>query len=159
MAETSLTITFVTSAEQAAQGGSVSVELDSVYNNSKTQFLYGEKCYYKIFTYPILATLSQISSAGVITNENSGYTTVTEQIVFSNSNTSSVSYPVNNIVSSNWLGRNLGSVSASGTVITSSQSGVGVLEITYRTYYRRYAISVPTKSNASYKVLVYITAT
>lgn len=156
MAERSLTVSFVTSSEQASQDATIDVSLDSSRNDGKTQFLYGEKAYYKVYTYPISASITQVQSDGLITIEGSEYETINDIINFANTNESSVSYPVNNIVSTDWFGTSLGAVSSTGKTITSSQSGVGVLKISYRTYFRRYAISVPTKSETTYNVLVYI---
>lgn len=156
MAERSLTISFISTAQDAYNDKSVDVEFDSTMNDGKTQFLYGEKAYYKIFTYPSSATITQVVSDGAVTEENSGYNTVVEQVNFANSNEGALGYPVYDIVSTNWLGTDLGSISTKGRTAISALSGVGVLNITYRTFFRRYAISIPTKSELAYNILVYI---
>jgi len=159
MAERALSISFATMAQQEEQNASIDAELDAAYNNNRTSFSYGEKVYYRIYTYPILATITQTPSDGIITVEGSGYRTIEDIITFPNTNESNVSYPVNNIISSTWWGNDLGAISADGKTITASQSGVGVLKLSYRTYFRRYGVSVPTRSEAVYGILIYIVTT
>lgn len=154
MAEQSISISFVTAG--AADGEVLAAELDSEKNGNKTQFLYGEKAYFRVYTYPESMGLTITESDGHVTSEGSGTVDEEENIVFTNSNEGSCSKPVSSITSSKWLGNSLGSVSAAGTKIKTSSKGVAVLKLNYRANFKRYALSLSAKADDSYTVVVYI---
>lgn len=154
MAEQSISISFVTS--EVAAGEALVVELDAEKNEDKTQFLYGEKAYFRVYTYPGDMDLTITESDGTITLEGSGESEEEEDIAFANVSEGSCSKPVKSITSSKWLGNSLGSVSAEGTKITTSKEGVAVLKLKYKADFRRYALSLSTKEEDSYTVIVYI---
>lgn len=160
MAETSLTVTFVTDVITDDSGtpinASIQVALDSVRNNDRTQFLYGSKAYFKVYSAPSDMSLQLIASDGTITEEGSGTEDIDDVVTFGNSDNGSVTYPVQSIVASEWLGKSLGAVHGEGNRVVSVNSGVGILDVTYRTPFRRYAISVPTKDVDEYAVAIYI---
>lgn len=163
MANTSLTVTFLTEVITDDSGepieASIQVALDSARNNDRTSFLYGSKAYYQVFTAPSTLTLTNTPSDGTITSEGAGLETIETIITFPNTNQSSVTYPVYSIESTEWLGNDLGAVHSEGDKIVSAQAGVGVLKITYKAYFRRYAISVPQRDEDEYRVIVYILGT
>lgn len=154
MAEQSISITFVT--EKVAAGEALVVELDTEKNDDKTQFLYGEKAYFKIYTFPEDMVLVVTPSDGDITLEGSGESEEEEVVLFTNVSESSCSKPVSSITDSKWLGTSLGSVSAVGQKITVSSEGVAVLNLEYKAKFRRYALSLSEKEEDEYVVIVYI---
>ena len=154
MAKQSINITFVT--KEVAAGEALVVELDDEKNEDKTQFLYGEKAYFRIYTYPENMSITITESDGDITLEGSGISEEEEQIMFPNTKEGSCSKPVKSLVSSEWLGNSLGSVSAEGTKISVSSEGVAVLKLKYKANFRRYALSLSSKDEESYTVIVYV---
>ena len=159
MAEQSVSITFVTKEPDGGPDGTdaaLVVELDAEKNEDKSQFLYGEKAYFRIYTYPGNMGITITESDGNVTSEGSGKSEEEEDIVFTDANEGSCSKPVSSIISSKWLGNSLGSVSAEGTKITVSSKGVAVLKLKYKASFRRYALSLSAKSEDSYTVIVYV---
>lgn len=163
MANTAITVTFVTEDELTDEEGNVytslQVELDSDRNEGETRFLFGSKAYYKIFKSPTDLVIVQVQSDGVITDEGVGTEEVTEYITFANTNKATINYPLDSVVSAEWAGNDLGALSYTGNVITSSQVGVGVLKVVYNVIFTRHAISVNVEGVETYAVLIYITGT
>jgi hypothetical protein len=159
MANTSITVTFVTDTEDVEENASIQVQLDSERNDDETIFLYGSKAYYQVLFSPSSLTISQIASDGEITEEGSGITEFTEYVIFSNSDEGSAQYPVSSVVSAEWQGDGLGALSYTGKIVKASKSGVGVLKLTYNAAFNRYAISVSDREETEYYVVVYITGT
>lgn len=163
MADSSITVTFVTQTSEDAEENnqSIHVELDDeknleVYGEEKSQFLYGEKAYFRIYKYPDSLAISLTQSDGTLTNEGSGTSETSENISFTNTNEGSAAKPVNQITGSSWLGKSLGAVSAVGTTVSASQTGVGVLKLEYTSNFTRHAISVEQKTEDEYPVIVFI---
>lgn len=169
MANTALTVTFVTDVITDDSGipidASVQVRLDSDRNEDRTRFLYGSKAYFQVFTAPSELTLELSSSDGNITEEGTGEETITTYVNFPDTNQGDVSFPVAEILydldddglpGTRWLGEGLGAIHAEGDKIVASQSGIGVLKITYKANFRRYAISINDQGVSEYYVLVYI---
>ena len=156
MAEQSIVVTFYTETAEGEEYQALAVELDDEMNDNKTQFRYGEKAYFRIFKYPSSLSITISKSDGTITSEGSGDSEEEATITFVNTDEGSVSKPVKSITSYEWLGNSLGSVSAVGTKIKASKSGIGVLKLTYRSDFIRHAISVSTKVEDTYPVVVFI---
>ncbi len=156
MADQSINITFVTAEVAGEAGEALVVDLDADMNDGKSQFEYGEKAYFRIFAYPASMTITVGKSDGTITLEGSGESEVEENIVFANTNTATSSKPVKSIVSQEWMGTSLGAVSANGTKITASQEGVAVLKLTYSADFERRALSLATKPEDEYIVVIFI---
>lgn len=154
MAEQSISISFVTAS--VAAGEALVVELDAEKNEDKTQFLYGEKAYFRVYSYPGSMAVTITESDGTITSEGSGTSDEEEDITFANTKEGSCSKPVKSIASSKWLGNSLGSVSAEGTKITASSEGVAVLKLGYTASYKSYALSLSAKDEDSYTVVVFV---
>lgn len=154
MAEQSINITFVTS--EVAVGEALVVELDAEKNENKTQFLYGEKAYFRVYTYPESMPITITESDGNITLEGSGTSEEEEQIIFPKTKEGLCSKPVKSITSSKWFGNSLGSVSAEGTKISVPSEGVAVLKLKYKADFKRYALSLTSKDEESYTVIVYV---
>jgi hypothetical protein len=154
MAEQSINIRFVT--EEVKAGEALVVELDAEMNEDKVEFLYGEKAYFRVYTFPEDMELTITPSDGAITAEGSDESEEEEDIAFINTSEASCPKPVSSIVSSKWLGTSLGAVSAAGTVINASSEGVAVLKLNYTAKFRRYALSLSAKEEDEYAVVVYI---
>lgn len=161
MAKQTITITFIVAPpiEDA-----IYVELDAEMNFDKTQFVYGEKAYFKVYTIPSDLAIILIPTDGSISAEGSGTETIEDELLTfteteeGENNQTSVSKPVVSIISSSWLGNSLGALSAAGFEITATQLGVGVCKITYSTSFRRYALSLSAKDEDSYIVVVLISS-
>lgn len=136
------------------------LQLDSVKNDEKTSFNYGEKAYFQAFSHPTTMGLSLTPTDGVISNEGSGSSDEEETITFVDSDEGSVSKPVQSITSYSWLGTSLGSVSSDGTTkIKTSRKGTGVLKIVYKSDFRRYGLMLGTRDEESYQVVVVVVGT
>ena len=133
------------------------IELDSVMNDEETQFKYGEKAYFRAFSYPIDLSLTLTPTDGVISNEGNGDSDEEDEIItFINTNEGSTSKPVQSITSYSWLGNSLGSVSAMGSTITASKEGTGVLKITYKSNFRRFGLVLLTRDEDTYTVIIVV---
>lgn len=154
MADQSITITFCSEVTEEDQA--LVVELDDEMNNDKTQFLYGEKAYFKIYKYPSSLSLTITPSDGTIASEGSGTDDEEENITFVNTDTASSSKPVKSISSYSWLGNSLGAVSGLGTTVNASNEGVGVLKLDYKSDFVRYSITIGTQSEEEYPIVVFI---
>lgn len=156
MAEQSITVSFTTEADAAAAAAALIVELDADKNGDETQFIYGTKVYFRVYTYPVDMKIAIIESDGIITSEGDGVSEEEEDITFANTNEGSCSKPVKSITSSRWLGNSLGAISAKGVKITMASEGVAILKLGYKSSFRRFALKLSGKSDDSYTVLVYI---
>jgi hypothetical protein len=154
VAEQSISITFVT--KEVAAGKALVVDLDAEKNEDKSQFLYGEKAYFRIFTYPENMKIAIIESDGNITTEGNGLFEEEENIVFANVSEASCSKPISSIKSSKWLGESLGAIAVEGNKIKASSKGVAILKLKYTASFRRYGLQLGGRSDDSYTVLVYI---
>jgi hypothetical protein len=164
MANVSTTITFVSSV--TGGDGSISVELDEVMNNGKTQFPYGTKAYFKVYRTPESMNLSLYSTDGSIMSEGSGSDSITnEDLTFIKETTANTRYPVKSLGSYQWLGNNLGSLAlqAVGSNIVTlpgkvNDKGVflGIARLNYTTNFLRYSISIGQRDFEEYPVIVYI---
>lgn len=154
----SLTITFKTITSDA----DIIIELDDERNNGKTEFMFGEKAYFKVFADPSV-NVSIRATDGTITNEGTGQDVVEENLQFIDSNEATTSKPILSISSYEWLGNSLGTITkkdvktlqAEKTPDPLGDNGIGLLNVKYLSSFRRYAISVPQISGKNeYSVLV-----
>ncbi|QAR34100.1 hypothetical protein EP073_12005 [Geovibrio thiophilus] len=161
-----VTVSFVT----PARGGEKTViELDDEMNldssgSAKKFFRYGETAYFRVYS-PLPASVRAVSSDGVVTEHGLGTAAPdVEFIPFTESNEAGTKYPVRDIVSAVWLGKSLGNVKKSGAYSVSceivpdaaGESGVGLLELSYSSGFKRFGITLPKKSRAEYPVLIYV---
>ena len=155
IAKASIVLTFAISC--AEEDHFINVEMDDEKNQGKTCFLYGEKIYFRVFTSPKDMKIRLESSDGSISNEGTGYFEYEEDIQFPNTNEANTQYPINSIISQDWLGNSLGSILVSGdTAIRTSETGVAILKLKYNVVYRSYAATVRTRNYDEYPILVYI---
>lgn len=72
--------------------------------------------------------------------------TKTEYLIFTQSDTSSVQYPVSKLIAAVWQGRSCGAIKLDGTSIALEQKVSGVLKITYETTYDIIDVFCPLSS-------------
>lgn len=157
MAKQIVTITFVVAPDIEA----VYAELDDDRNDDKTQFVYDEKAYFKVFTTPANLSINLTSTDGSITFEGNGEEDIEELLVFTETeegeeNQVTVTRPITSLISTDWLGNSLGALSVEENVITASLLGIGVCKVTYRTSFRRYALYLSERDEDTYTVIVLI---
>lgn len=142
-AKGTLSVEFVETcnADKIGNVFSLSMEMDSEYNNGKTCFGLGKRAYYRIYSsgpYNRGATLGNSS----IDNANIGET-ITEYISLTNF-TGSATKPIWDVEQYEWVGKSLGKLKimkGSNKVFTledSDKDGFGVIKITYNTRFNRY---------------------
>jgi len=154
VAKASIVLTFAASC--VVEDHFINVEMDDEKNQGKTCFLYGEKIYFRVFTNPKDMNIRLESSDGSISNEGIGYFEYEEDVQFPNVNEANVQYPIDSVISQDWLGNSLGSISISNTTIRTEETGVAILKFRYYVSYRSYAITIGPKDYDEYPVLVYI---
>jgi len=155
IAKTSIVLTFAASC--AAEDHYITAEMDDEKNQGKTCFLYGEKIYFRVITIPKDMNIRLEPSDGSVSNEGTGYFEYEEDVQFANTNEANTQYPIDSIVSSEWLGNSLGSISVVGdNIIRATESGVAILRLKYGVTYRSYAATVGPRDYPEYSVLVYI---
>ena len=154
----SLTITFKSFISEE----DILIELDEEKNNGKTEFLYGEKAYFKVYAPDINYQI--VSSDGTITSEGIGQETVEETLEFVEGREQTTSKPIVAINSYSWLGNSLGNISKKDIKTIQAEkepdaigpNGIGLLRLQYSTQFIRYSITVPQKQEAEYEVLVVV---
>jgi len=131
------------------------LELDSERNADKSEFNYGEKALVRAFSWPVDLVYGMASSDGEVTSEGNGTETLTEVLSFANTNEAALSKPCVQILSTEWLGSDLGNVTTvSSTTVRASRSGVGILEISYVASFRRFGVMLPARDRDDYPVLL-----
>lgn len=139
---TSTTITFVTqTVGSGSSAGNISIELDSVKNNNKSQFASGETVFFKVYTSPKNMPLTAASSAGSVAIGQTNTGDVTETLTFANEKEANLRFLGNSIKSFRWFGADLGAPSLNGNLVTIPVAGIGVLEVTYDATYREGSLS------------------
>ena len=140
----------------------IGVELDEVrhlevYGSLRTQFQYGEKCYFRLYPYPIEMVLTITVSDGIISDEGSGIEIVTDEIItFSGSASAQTNKPIKELTAYSWLGPPQGEPTFIGKILTIPDPVAGVMKISYTTDFVRKAISIGVKRVLEYSVVVLI---
>ncbi|RLI43715.1 hypothetical protein DRO59_00090 [Candidatus Bathyarchaeota archaeon] len=153
----SITVTFRALCV-AEPGHGITAELDAERNEGKHCFTYGEKVYFRVYTYPQDMRITLTSSDGSINMEGSGIETIEdEMLTFADTKEASTHRYIRAIVSYNWLGASLGQVTCiGGSAIVAAKEGCAVLRLTYTSFYRVYSITVPPRDYETYLVLILI---
>ena len=137
------------------------IELDNEMNDGRTEFLFGSRAYFKIFSPPGV-NYQLRSSDGTILGEGNGLDTIKEYISFIEEKTATVSKPVVGPFTFTWLGVSLGNIIKKNffEVECEKQPGVengcGIAYVEYQTQFNRYSITVQSPANdiKEYEVLV-----
>lgn len=140
--------------------GRVSIELDEEMNQGKTQFAYGSKAYFQVYSDPGMS-VQVVKSDGTLTTEGSGQREFVDQVVFVEEQTADLAKPISSVTGYTWFGQSLGVITKTGVYqITTAQapdvaSGkIGVADVKYKANFARYSISVPNKGVPEYPVLI-----
>lgn len=116
-------------------------------NNGKTQFLPGDSVNYLLYQHRIASTTHR-PSAGSVVKVGSGQRQVEEVVTFLDTVDGSVRYPIYTLDSVEWLGNNLGSMSApGGQALRCSTPGVGVAIVKYTAKFEVYRLNSPSQIN------------
>lgn len=138
---TNTTITFVV---KGAGSGGISVELNDVKNDDKSQFESGDTVYFKVFTSPANMQVTPYTSDGDVVVGNTRIPdTQTDTLTFAMEKEQPLSKLLEGALSYKWLSPGMASkatltANKSGTAVVSSASAddtLGVAEVTYDTKY------------------------
>ena len=153
----SITITFKASCV-AIPGHGITAELDAERNRGRSCFTYGEKVYFRVYTYPHNMRITFTSSDGVVNAEGSDTETIRDEtITFADTNEATTRQYICNLISQDWLGTSLGQVAhIGGTAVRAARKGCAVLRLTYTSFYRVYSITVPPRDHKTYLVLILV---
>ena len=161
MAERSVQIRFVT--EVAGEDQSINIELDddkheAIYGEAKNQFYFGEEVFFRIFTTPSDLAYTMHASDGTLFSRAGGIFQVEKEVVsFPNKTEANVDYPITDIVTTDWLGNNLGNVTPAGSSVKVTAAGVAICHLTYNVTYRAGSLVLATQDGYdTYPVLVLI---
>lgn len=129
--------------------------------NTRTKPLFTDRAY--LLLYPFRASnIVVTSSAGNASLDPRSQTeTLTETVNFDEDNESRVRRPVSNIVSTEWIGRDGGTITHEGSNLTVSDAGNFVARITYETAFNVIEVRPPQLDPATaeeYTINVVVTA-
>ena len=140
----------------------IAVDLDDlknleVYGEVRSQFQYGEKCYFRVYPFPTDLALTFTVSDGIISDEGSGTEIVQNEILsFSGTDSATTAKPISEITSYTWQGEGRGEPTFSGGLVTIPDPAAGVLKLTYTTEFLRKALSLGVRDETVYPVVVLI---
>lgn len=155
--KSSITVTFRALCV-AEPGHGITAELDAERNEGKSCFTYGEKVYFRVYTYPHDMQITLVSSDGSINAEGSDTETIEDEIlIFADTKEASAHRYIRALVSYDWFGTSLGQVTCiGGSTIVAAKEGCAVLRLTYKSSYRVYSVTVPPRDYETYLVLILI---
>lgn len=128
--------------------------------SDETTAAYGNKIFFRVFVSPSGTSYNLENSAsqvgGRIYDEDSVDIPGVQKAEFNGSNIASLSPALekSDVVSTRWIGNNLGAISINGNQVVSTRSGLGTLEIKYKRKYFGYSIVVPVQPETSFPVKV-----
>ncbi len=155
--KSSITVTFKALCV-AEPGHGITAELDAERNEGKSCFTYGEKVYFRVYTYPQDMRITLTPSDGSINAEGSSTETIEDEILtFADTKEASTHRYIKAITSYDWFGTSLGQITCiGGSTIVAAKEGCAVLQLTYTSFYRVYSITVPPRDYETYLVLILI---
>lgn len=156
-----VTVSFVTDDDS----GNIQVESDPERNidytgRTKTKFRYGDTAYFRVYTNEPSAVLVTASD-GTLTDMGIYTADITETVTFITEQTADTEKHVKNLSSYVWLGSSLGTLSVSGVQSVKSAESpsaekIASANITYRTAYRLFGLTLAKKNMDEYPVAVYV---
>ena len=164
MAETSVTLTFITEAEKAGETLIMQLDDDAIKSfyglaegETKGSWLFGDSVFIAVFKYPATVQYEIVSSAGTLTPDGNGIKSITKEwITFGKKSEGNLSLPKTGDLSHSFYCTFDGTVSAEGQSITLSQPALGVLECDYSAAFDRYKLTLGEMSGYSeFPVIVY----
>ncbi|MBF0607684.1 MAG: hypothetical protein SFH39_00650 [Candidatus Magnetobacterium sp. LHC-1] len=157
LAKGNVTIEFKLSCAGAGKDKGINVEADSTLNPDCIK--YGDLAYFRVYHWGLSKGYNIQTSDTSISVASSGSTSEDkeESISFANTDSTTVSYPIDSINSVTWFGNNLGTVLATGkTELKASKVGLAAATIKYTTSYSLHSFTVTPKTSETYPVIVYI---
>lgn len=120
---------------------------DGGLNNGRTQFLPGDTVAYLVYKHKLSTTEHKVS-AGSVSAGGSGQRQIEEVVTFFDNQDASLRYPVYTLDSFEWLGNNLGAISApGGQSIRAASAGVGVAIVKYTAKFDVFRLNSPSQIN------------
>lgn len=135
--------------------GHLSAEIDSRpngLNGGKTSFAPGESVYVLVYKTSNVSITETACSAGSFSSSGSATVTVEDEITFDGEDTASLSKPASSrSVSTEWMGRSLGSLSVQSDKMTvkAGSKGVAVAKVSYSASALVYRLSSPSSINGT----------
>ena len=133
--------------------GHLSAEIDTRpqgLNGGRSSFSPGETVYLLVYKSDNVSITDTICSAGSLSSQGSAVVTVTEELMFEDSDTATLGKPArSSLTQSVWYGRSLGGLTLQSDKVTvkTSSKGVGVAKVTYDALALVYALSSPATLN------------
>jgi len=125
----------------ADQAVSLSIQLDDLLNNNKTSFDSGATVYFLVFSVVDAISVNTLCSSGAVTSNGTKQVDVTEIVVFENTATASLDKLPNGTVTWSWMGNAGGVPVFDGRSVTMPRNTVGVLQCSYTTTARSFALA------------------
>ena len=152
MANATIRVQFGT-PDGAEAEGHLSAEVDTRpngLNGGRNAFNPGETAYILVFASDNVAITDTICSAGSLTSKGTALVSVTEELMFEDTDTATLGKPARGAISSPvWYGRSLGGLSLLPDKITvkTASKGVAVAKVTYDALANIYALASPSTLN------------
>jgi len=133
--------------------GHLSAEVDTRsngLNGGRSSFSPGETAYLLVYKSDNVSITDTICSAGSLSAQGSAVVTVTEELMFEDSEMATLSKPARSGISQSiWYGRSLGELVLHSDQVTvkSLNKGVAVAKVTYDALAMVYALSSPSALN------------
>jgi hypothetical protein len=163
MSVSSLTITFSALGEGA---DSVQIELDDELNGDRSQFVYGEVANFLVFLDDSKYDYQVFATDGVLINNGSRTVNRDFDYQFVDTPIQSLQYPINDILSYQWYGNNLGAITKNSLfevkcAITPDPSNgtIGIGDGVISTTGHSHGISIQDKPLPEYPVLIIVYTT
>jgi hypothetical protein len=153
MANATIRVQFGSPDGQGTSEGHLSAEVDARpqgLNGGKTSFSPGETVYILVYKSDNVSITETICSAGSLSAQGTATVTVTDEMMFEETDNASLSVPARaGIDSSVWYGRSLGTLTLQSDKVTvkSAVKGVGVAKVTYEAQAQVYALASPAALN------------
>lgn len=156
-----ITVSFGDGADGSS--GHLSAEIDrrpDGLNGGKTSFAPGDTAHFLVYKSANVRHDAPVASAGTINRGGSGISVTKEDdIQFADTDTASLSIPVDSISSVTWLGRSLGSLTLTDpTTVKASAKGVAVARVRYVAKADAWSLSSPSTlaGLTDFSILVFI---
>lgn len=120
---------------------SLSMQLDDQMNNNKTSFDSGATVYFLVFSAMNDIDINTLCSSGAVTANGTKQVVIEQTVVFENTSTASLDNLPDGTVTWSWMG-NVGGVPVfDGQSVTLPRNTVGVLQCSYTTTARSFALA------------------
>ena len=153
MANATIRVQFGSPDGQGASEGHLSAEVDARpdgLNGGKTSFSPGETVYLLVYRSDNVSITETICSAGSLSAQGTVTVTVTDELMFEETDSASLSVPARaGLTASVWYGRSLGSLTLQSDKVTvkTQAKGVGVAKVSYEALAQIYALASPASLN------------